>query len=83
MNEFHKLMAEERLNQDRKWGEQNHDAMTWLGILAEEFGELAKAVNEEHFRPDEFTRLDLLNELVQTATVCEVFFESGKRNGWL
>jgi hypothetical protein len=34
----------ERRRQDAKWGEQNHNDYYWLGILAEEFGEAAKAL---------------------------------------
>lgn len=35
--------------QDKKWGEQNHHPSIWLGILGEEFGELAQAINETVF----------------------------------
>lgn len=44
-------VGDERFRQDKKWGVQNHSQMVWLGILAEEFGEAAKEVNELHFRP--------------------------------
>lgn len=37
----------ERLRQDAKWGEQNHDPTMWMTILAEEVGELAEAMLEE------------------------------------
>lgn len=46
----------ERMMQDSKWGVQDHSQMVWLGILAEEFGEAAKEVNELHFRPGIVTR---------------------------
>lgn len=36
----------ERAAQDRKWGEQNHPDLYWLGILVEEVGELAQALIE-------------------------------------
>ena len=36
----------ERRAQDAKWGEQNHNDYYWLGILAEESGEVAKALIE-------------------------------------
>jgi NTP pyrophosphatase (non-canonical NTP hydrolase) len=32
----------ERIKQDSKWGEQNHDMFTWMSILMEEVGELAR-----------------------------------------
>ena len=37
-------VMEERARQDRKWGEQNHGDLYWLGILMEEAGEVAKAI---------------------------------------
>lgn len=37
---------DERDNQDSKWGEQNHAPLYWLGIIAEELGELAKELIE-------------------------------------
>lgn len=37
----------ERARQNRKWGVQNHPDLTWLGILTEELGELARAVIEQ------------------------------------
>jgi len=40
----------ERRRQDAKWGEQNHNDYYWLGILAEEFGEAAKALIESATR---------------------------------
>lgn len=76
----------ERKSQDSKWGIQNHDQMTWLGILAEEFGEAAKEVNELYFRPDmNQTKGHLTKrvreELIQTAAVAVAMIESLDRNG--
>lgn len=42
------LVLEERENQDRKWGVQNHDPAFWLLILTEELGEVAKAALERN-----------------------------------
>ena len=39
-----KLIDEERSRQDHKWGKQRHTDEVWLMILAEEFGELAQAM---------------------------------------
>lgn len=41
------LVLAERNRQDEKWGEQNHVDDRWLSIFTEEFGEVAKAMNEE------------------------------------
>lgn len=39
----------ERDKQDKKWGEQNHDPVTWVAILMEEVGELAQTAIETEF----------------------------------
>ena len=69
----------ERKLQDKKWGEQNHPQMDWLGILAEEFGEAAKECNEFHFR--QIRRIELREELIQVAAVAVAMIESLDRNG--
>lgn len=67
-------VKQERERQDRLWGEQNHGVMVWLGILAEEFGEVAKEANEIHF--NDRHPFDYRNELIQTAAVCIAAIES-------
>jgi len=42
------LLAE-RERQDKKWGEQNHDPITWSAILSEECGEFAEAALHAKF----------------------------------
>ena len=42
-------MLAERHNQDRKWGEQNHDDFKWLAIHGEEFGEACQAALHDQF----------------------------------
>lgn len=42
-------IAEERLRQTEKWGEQNHSPIEWISILTEEVGEVAKEAHEFHF----------------------------------
>lgn len=37
-------VARERYAQDEKWGAQHHDPLTWLMILLEEVGEMAREV---------------------------------------
>ena len=44
MSVYNDLVALERLNQDKKWGEQNHNPSEWLAILVEEVGELSTAI---------------------------------------
>jgi len=69
----------ERRLQNQKWGTQNHPQVEWLAILAEEFGEVAKEVNEVHFRQKDYAHLR--EELLQTAAVCVAMIESLDRNG--
>lgn len=90
-----KDVVSERLQQEQKWGEQNHKQIIWLGILAEEFGEAAKEINELHFRPGGSVALDkpdqehilheqrkrVRDELIQTIAVGVAMVESFDRNG--
>jgi NTP pyrophosphatase (non-canonical NTP hydrolase) len=73
------LITAEQERQVEKWGEQNHTQMIWLGILAEEFGEVAKEVNELHFRVGDPQKIK--EELVQVAAVAVSMYESLERNG--
>ena len=79
--------AEERSDQDRKWGDQSdHHLGGWHAILAEEFGEVSKEVCELIFSPPGPIRTQigakLRKELVQTMAVCAAFIEAGDEKGW-
>lgn len=63
----------ERARQDGKWGEQNHWPSWYYLILAEEVGEVAKAILEH--REDEVRA-----ELVQVAAVAVAMIESLDRD---
>lgn len=70
----------ERTRQDAKWGEQNHDPTVWMGILMEEVGELAQAVNETWFDNGEAERAkggyhNMRAEAVQVAAVAVALVE--------
>jgi NTP pyrophosphatase (non-canonical NTP hydrolase) len=70
----------ERARQNTKWGEQNHGAIYWLGILGEEFGELCQAINETVFDngPTERAKggyANMRREAVQVAAVAVAFVE--------
>lgn len=67
-------IREERVFQDKKWGEQNHTIEKWMLILSEEFGEAAKEANECVFRFK--SSLDYRKELVQVAAVCVAALEA-------
>lgn len=72
-------VKEERRRQIAKRGEQNHNPFRWMGTLAEEFGEAAKALNDhvEGKPGDHMTELEY--ELIQTAAVAVAFVEAIRR----
>lgn len=81
---FHIMLQVERSRQEEKWGEQNHHPIEWLAILAEEFGETARAVNQTCWPKGAGHDIgDVEKELIHTAAVCQAMWEAGKRNGWL
>lgn len=73
-------VAAERLRQDSRWGEQNHDPNDYFAILAEEFGEVAKEVVEWRFGIEKSNRAHRLTtiraELVQVAAVAVAMIEA-------
>ena len=73
----------ERVEQDAKWGEQNHGNLEWLAILSEEFGEVGECICKGHLNDDPKAAeyLDLLEyELIQVAAVCVAWVECIRRN---
>lgn len=77
-------IVEERIRQDKKWGEQNHEPAMWLAILGEEFGEACQAALADAFTKNrkqaEKTSGQLRAELVQVAAVAVAFIECLDRN---
>lgn len=63
------LIAIERQRQDNKWGVQDHDDDRWYAILAEEFGEIARGLNDND--PE-----NVEEEIIQTAAVCVAWLEA-------
>ena len=68
-----KFIIAERVRQDEKWGEQNHDVFKWLAILGEEVGEANKAALENDYS-------ELMQELIQIGAVTVAMIESLERN---
>lgn len=70
-------ILQERQEQNIKWGYQRHDLGKWLAILAEEFGEVAQAMQG----PMGLTSTkksdadDLYKELIQLAAVAQAIAE--------
>ncbi|WP_028988046.1 hypothetical protein [Thermicanus aegyptius] len=80
-------VIEERKRQDAKWGVQDHDPSTWIGILGEEFGELCQAINETWFDNGTQERKkggyeNMRKEAIQVAAVAVALVESlDRRHG--
>lgn len=61
----------ERMRQDEKWGEQNHNPFVWLAILGEEYGEACKAALESKGNYPNYRK-----ELIEVAAVAVAALES-------
>lgn len=91
MQQINKAVMHERIRQNQKWGIQRHNMGKWLAILAEEFGEVAQAMQG----PLGLTSMkdtdadDLYTELIQVAAVAcaiaeQVKEEQDKKSGeWI
>jgi NTP pyrophosphatase (non-canonical NTP hydrolase) len=75
-------VIEERLRQDNKWGEQNHDPYTYMAILMEELGEMAQAALQTQFGGKHGGLDHLREEAVQTAAVALAIVECLDRGKW-
>jgi hypothetical protein len=65
---IHEIL-QERSEQVRLWGEQNHDPVRWLAILVEEVGEAAKAQDVQG------EGAEWHHEMVQVAAVATAIIE--------
>ena len=72
-HEILEYIVKERVKQDNKWGEQNHDIYKWLAILGEEVGEVNKAALENNYD-------EIISELIQIGAVAVAMIESLERN---
>ena len=76
-----RLVMAERIRQDGKWGEQNHDPFTYLTILLEEIGEFAHDALENRFRPTA-QETEIIEEAVHVAAVATAMVECILRDKW-
>lgn len=67
----------ERLRQEKKWGQQNHDGPFYLTILMEEVGEVDHAILES--RAGSGNVEDIRKEIVQVAAVAVAMAEAYDR----
>lgn len=75
-------VIQERIRQEEKWGEQNHDPFIYLTILMEEVGETAQAALETRFGGKHGGLENLRQEAIQTAAVAMAIVECLDRNKW-
>jgi len=79
-------IRQERFDQDKKWGPQNHDPFKWLAIIGEEVGEINKAALEAfNFKSGKWDEQKLAHyrlELVQVAAVAKAMIECIDRDTW-
>lgn len=73
MNQAIQDIITERTRQDAKWGEQNHDPITWSAILTEECGEFAQCALHHRFGGPAASTIR--NEAVQVAAVAVAIIE--------
>lgn len=67
-------VADERVRQDARWGEQNHLDFVWTAILGEEVGEVNEAILEGTF--GDAPMRHVRDELVQVAAVAVAWIEA-------
>lgn len=70
----------ERERQTEKWGEQNHDPITWSAILTEECGEFAEAALHDRFGGPAAS--GLRTEAIHCAAVALQILECLGRQNW-
>lgn len=84
-------VAKERIRQDKKWGEQNHDPFKYIVIALEELGEAAKEAlelnwAEIHDLPQDRNPAHILRclrkELVEAAASAVAAVECLDRGAW-
>jgi hypothetical protein len=63
----------ERDLQEKKWGTQDHESVTWMSILGEEYGEACQEANRVFFSSN--SHVNLRAELVQVAAVAVAAIE--------
>lgn len=67
----------ERINQDKKWGDQGHHPdTTWLAILTKELGEMAQVVLHTKFGGHHGTWDEAIEEATEVAAVAMAWLEA-------
>ena len=72
-------LEKENIRQIEKWGVQICSIFEWLAYTAEEFGSLAKAINEHEYRGG--SKEKIISEAFQVATLAVKIAEMYKNEG--
>jgi hypothetical protein len=95
INQILSEIIAERQRQDAKWGEQNHDPMSWLVILMEEVGEASQRALHMRYAKEEYdsggqcgSKEDFIeysseqyrHEMIQVAAVAVAMIQCFDRN---
>ena len=67
-------ISDERIRQINKWGPQYHDDPTWMLILSEEVGEVAKSIIDR-IHSGNADIVETRKEIVQVAAVAVAWLE--------
>ena len=73
----------ERIFQENKWGTRHHDPEVWMMILAEEVGELAQEVLNDHHGAMSDTSMEIagsLTHLISAGLLAKAWLESPDRD---
>jgi NTP pyrophosphatase (non-canonical NTP hydrolase) len=68
-------IVKERVKQDLKWGEQNHNPYKWTAIIMEELGECSEAVSQTEFGGPKGGLENIRKEAIHTAATALAFVE--------
>lgn len=82
MGDVLQAVADERLRQDEKRGEQNHNPYIYLAIVLEELGELAQAILQTQFGGEKGGVDSIKKEALHTAATAVAVIECLNRNTW-
>lgn len=74
-------IQQERLKQDLRFGEQNHDPIIWSAILTEEVLEYIRAAFDFQFGGNHSA--NIRDEAIQIAAVAQAIVECCDRQNWV
>lgn len=73
-------LVAERVRQDKKWGESNHDPLKWIAIITEELGEASESALHSIYGGEKSR--NLRKEFIQIAASALAALECLNRGKW-